>query len=177
MVKTIRVNSTELDFQLLPKGTKVIVLVRDPRGVANSLAKGGWATWRNYANATLICAKANGVFDLVKQRKVFLLIYDDFMHNPLAEISRVANFFGFKEGGLAAEAMLETAKARMAMQMLSRRRRHVPFDQWRKPNVTGSGEAYYGTFRKSDHFNADSWKDELSDELIQEIQASPECQR
>ena len=181
MVKTIRLDAHNVDLNRLPPRTKVLVLVRDPLAVANSLAKGG-GEMKEFADVKRICAKANAAFDAVRKYKdkIMLILYQDLIRNPAAEILRVVKFFDLKEDGAITEAMLEAAQARITDKEIVRKRRSisVPFENWRKAEakkITYRME-YYNTFHKNDSFNGESWKEELTDKFIHQVRKMPECQ-
>ncbi len=181
VVKTIRFNAHNLDLSRLPPETKVLVLVRDPLAVANSLAKGG-GEMKEFADVKLICVKANAAFDAAwkYKDKILLILYQDLIRHPTAEILRMAKFFGLKEDNAMTEAMIKAARARMTKNKVVRKRRSisVPFEKWRKSNakkITYRME-YYDT-QKSDGFNSESWKQELTDKFINQVRNMPECKR
>ena len=176
-------------MDLLPKGTKVILLVRDPRAVANSMARFK-STWSpETANLTSICQRIVGMVDtasLLPPERILLVKYRRLVLRPEVEFSRVVKFLGLSQG--EAEEILNSAQERMSFstesfikpQSLARGRllREIPSRRIRTKSSRpiDDMDTYWTTFRNQD-FTPDTWKKELSQDTLNEIESIPVCKK
>ena len=161
VIKTVRLRVEEtkklLEDSDLPN-LKVIVLVRDPRGVMNSRAAMDWCAKEQCADPKTVCEHlrrdVEAAYALHKEfpDRVRLVRYEDLSVLPFEVADEVLKFLGLPHE-MRLDAYLEThTQAKRSK------------NKQGKPRVNP-----YGTFRESKH-TAFAWKSKMKFDYVQEIQ-------
>ncbi|XP_045126534.1 carbohydrate sulfotransferase 1-like [Portunus trituberculatus] len=152
LVKTIRARKSHvLPWLLLRQDIKLVHLVRDPRGILNSVSHGGSMWTDRNRDAVYQCTSLRedlGLEQLGPQRYLRVR-YEDLVDKPLEETMRVFSFMGIPVNS----SVLSFLKVHTGMDAAGSPLQH----------------RYMNTFRQED-FHHDHWKEELDRAHIQHIE-------
>ncbi|KAK8391954.1 hypothetical protein O3P69_017516 [Scylla paramamosain] len=152
LVKTIRARKSHvLPWLLLREDIKVVHLVRDPRGILNSVSHGGNIWTDRNRDAVYQCTSLSEDLDLEQlgPQRYLRMRYEDLVDKPLEETTRVFSFMGVP----------------VSSSVLTFLKEHTGMDTAGSPLK----QRYMNTFRQAD-FRHDHWKKELDSHHIRQIE-------
>jgi len=153
VVKTIRLRRAGLEPWLYQTNIKVVHLVRDPRGILNSVSKR--SVWSSLLkNATFQCARMLDdmkLEDRLPRERYIRVRYEDLVDDTDKTLENIYSHIGLP---------------------WTEHVRKVIWSHTHAENVTGTnGHGYYNTFRSS-NFAHDSWKRKLARSQVTGIEAA-----
>ncbi|XP_063600599.1 carbohydrate sulfotransferase 1-like [Penaeus indicus] len=130
---------------------KVVHLVRDPRGILNSVKRGGNLWSENNRNAALQCANIERDLRLQElgPHRYLQVRYEDLVESPLEETRRIFSFMG----------------ANFNDDVMAYLREHT----WLAEKIPAEKQGYLKTFRDSS-FKHDHWKINMDNREIEFIE-------
>ncbi|XP_042863199.1 carbohydrate sulfotransferase 1-like [Penaeus japonicus] len=152
LLKTIRARASfVLPWARARQDIKVVHLVRDPRGILNSVRRGGNLWSENNRNAALQCANIERDLQLQElgPGRYLRVRYEDLVESPLEETRRVFGFMG----------------ADFDDDVMSYLREHT----WLAEKIPAEKQGYLKTFRDS-NFQHDHWKTNMDNREIEFIE-------
>ncbi|XP_069974702.1 carbohydrate sulfotransferase 1-like [Penaeus vannamei] len=152
LLKTIRARASfVLPWVRARPDIKVVHLVRDPRGILNSVKRGGSLWSENNRNAALQCANIERDLRLQElgPHRYLRVRYEDLVESPLEETRRIFSFMG----------------ANFNDDVMAYLREHT----WLAEKIPAEKQGYLKTFRDS-NFKHDHWKTNMDNREIEFIE-------
>ncbi|XP_047488001.1 carbohydrate sulfotransferase 1-like [Penaeus chinensis] len=153
LLKTIRARASfVLPWMRSRSDIKVVHLVRDPRGILNSVKRGGNLWSENNRNAALQCANIERDLQLQElgPHRYLQVRYEDLVESPLEETRRIFSFMG----------------ANFNDDVMAYLREHT----WLAEKIPAEKQGYLKTFRDSS-FKHDHWKTNMDNREIEFIES------
>lgn len=171
-------------------GTKIILLVRDPRAVLTSISFAPDHWEQKFRNASRVCLNILQDLDAWSEmhfkNDIFLLKYEDLASSPKQVSSNLAQFLETPELiNLIHSEIKKHVLDPHTSRIFRYRYSNIGKSPWLSPQelarsknkaIIGGTWRYYGTIREND-FDFDGWKNKISRVLLQEINLTPTCQQ
>ncbi len=170
VVKSIRLHLDEVEdelrgrraFKHLDPSTKILLLVRDPRGVINSQLKMSTAWPASYSAAANVCGRILRDLDSVEKVRsrgvqIKVVRYEDLVDDAWWQVRDLLDFLE------RPDLLGEVAREVRAHVLPSERRGFQDGERF-----------YYDTRRKKD-FSHDGWRESLPDQKLEEIMSDKTC--
>ncbi|KAK3883028.1 hypothetical protein Pcinc_012635 [Petrolisthes cinctipes] len=131
---------------------KVLHLVRDPRGILYSVARGGGMWGKNNKDAALQCGNMEKDLTLqhLGQHRYLRVRYEDLVERPLEETQRVLGFLG----------------QRVNKEVMEYLRQHTALGNH---TLQTHQQGYMSTYRDG-HFRHDKWKENMYSWIVKDIE-------